>query len=249
MTVAGSVQEPSYKGTQVAGGWPQGMDAAPEQVPCLVGGMDPGVDLGKKNTVVQQEASQAVEEGEGLPELQIGRISMIRGSKDRTWMVMLQEPPGSESAGVGFGEVLLGLSLLRRVAQKSMQEGLEVLIQNCKELTAQEWAQGRAMLEAEQPWEGDELVDDYSDGDETEAEDEDALRAEYEQVFGKGSLGKAGPQADLSEAEKQILEELHGTPKSQANISDEQIWEQMKNARRAQQGQDSSHETGAKQSH
>ena len=92
---------------------------------------------------------------------------MTQGPLADTWMVALQEAAeGSEDAHLAFGEVVLGKTLLRRMAQRSFEPGFQAVVGQCGEMSADEWRSSKVRLQLEQPWEDDEIVEDYPDRDE-----------------------------------------------------------------------------------
>ena len=112
-------------------------------------------------------AAGAVEAGQGASELQAGRLTMTRGPLADTWMVALQDAAeGIEDAHLAFGEVVLGKTLLRRMAQRSFESGFQAVVAQCGEMSADEWRGSKIRLQLEQPWEDDEIVEDYPDRDE-----------------------------------------------------------------------------------
>ena len=92
---------------------------------------------------------------------------MTHGPLADTWMVALQDAPGGiEDARLAFGEVVLGKTLLRRMAQRSFEPGFQAVVGQCGEMSADEWRGSKIRLQLEQPWEDDEIVEDYPDKDE-----------------------------------------------------------------------------------
>lgn len=92
---------------------------------------------------------------------------MTRGPVADTWMVALQDAAeGIEDAHLALGEVVLGKTLLRRMAQRSFEPGFQAVVGQCGEMSANEWRSSKIRLQLEQPWEDDEIVEDYPDRDE-----------------------------------------------------------------------------------